>query len=58
MKKQPSTKSVIMYHTANGEVSLRPDYKEENIWATQARIAEIFAIDRSVVTKHINNLFK
>jgi hypothetical protein len=41
-----------------GVVELRADTNKETIWATQAQIAELFDIDRTVVTKHINNILK
>ena len=31
--------------------------KNETVWLTQAQISELFEKDRSVITKHINNLF-
>ncbi len=31
--------------------------EEESVWLTQAQIAALFAVDRSVVTKHLNNIF-
>ncbi|MEI7616342.1 MAG: hypothetical protein WCJ54_06470 [Actinomycetota bacterium] len=32
--------------------------QNENIWLTQAKIAEFFDVDRSVITKHLKNIFK
>jgi len=32
-------------------------YANENIWLTQKRIAELFDVDRSVVTRHLKNIF-
>jgi hypothetical protein len=32
--------------------------RDENIWLTQARIAELFGVERSVVTKHLQNIFQ
>ena len=31
--------------------------RDENIWLTQAKIAELFDTERSVVTKHLQNIF-
>jgi hypothetical protein len=31
--------------------------KDENIWLTQAKIAKLFDVDRSVVAKHLKNVF-
>jgi len=32
--------------------------RDENVWLTQAKIAELFDIDRSVITKHLKNIFE
>ncbi|MBU0661579.1 virulence protein RhuM/Fic/DOC family protein [Patescibacteria group bacterium] len=55
--KQENNKLAI-YQTKDGALELRQDFENETIWATQAQIAFIFGIERSVITKHINNLFK
>lgn len=51
-------KETIIYQTSSGAIEFRGDIKKETIWATQAQIAEVFDIERSVVTKHINNVIK
>ena len=33
-------------------------YKDETVWATQKAIAQLFDVDRSVVTKHLKNIFE
>ena len=53
MKNKP-----IIYQAKNGEIKLRGDFKKDTIWATQKQIAEIFEIERSVITKHIRNIYK
>ncbi len=49
---------VIIYQAKNGAIELREDFEHENIWANQAQIANLFGVERSVITKHINNIFK
>jgi hypothetical protein len=49
---------LVVYQAKSGAIKLRTDATKETIWATQAQIAEIFVVERSVVTKHIRNLFK
>ncbi|MEY4602350.1 MAG: RhuM [Candidatus Parcubacteria bacterium] len=51
-------KEVLIYQAKNGAIEFHGDFKHENIWATQAQIAELFSIDRSVVTKHISSIIK
>lgn len=59
MKKVLNKKNeVVVYQAKTGAIELRGDFGNETIWATQAQIAEIFDIERSVVTKHIGNILK
>lgn len=39
-------------------MELRGDFSHETVWATQAQIADIFSVERSVITKHIRNILK
>ena len=32
--------------------------QDENLWLTQAKIADLFGVERSVVTKHLANIYK
>ena len=48
----------IIFQGKNWEIFLREDIKHETIWANQKQISDIFWIDRTVVTRHINNIFK
>lgn len=57
MKKKTQNK-VIIFQAKNGAIELRGDLAHETIWATQAQIADIFDIERTVATKHIGNIFK
>jgi len=55
--KQDSFTEFLLYTTPNGKVKVEIFLHNENIWLTQARIAELFGVDRSVVTKHLQNIF-
>jgi hypothetical protein len=33
-------------------------FKDDSVWATQAKMAELFQTDRSSITKHIQNIFQ
>jgi len=46
----------IIYN--NGELELKVSVENETIWASINDIAIIFDIDRSVVSRHIKNIFK
>ena len=49
---------LLIYQWKNWEIILKEDSRNETIWANQKQISEVFWIDRTVVTKHINKIFK
>lgn len=49
---------IVIYQAKNGAIELSGDFENETIWATQSQIAQLFNIDQSVVSRHINNLLK
>ena len=56
-KKEKITENQItVYQTHNGKINIEVLYANENIWLPQKRIAELFEVDRSVVTKHLKNI--
>ena len=42
----------------NQSVKLEVNVKEETVWLTQSQMSELFNKDRTVITRHINNIFK
>ena len=58
MKNKKEQKEVIIYQAKDGAIELKGDFKHENIWATQAQIVDLFDIDQSVASRHINNIFR
>ncbi len=46
----------LVYGTDKG-VRLDIRYEGETLWMTQAQIAQLFGVDRSVITKHITNVY-
>ena len=62
MKKKKEEKfnkgEILIYKPSKNEVELRVRFKEEMVWLKQQEIADLFDKDRSVITKHINKIFK
>ncbi len=58
MKKDLKENKVVIYQAKDGAIELRGDFSHETIWATQAEIVRLFDVDQSVVSRHINNIFK
>ena len=48
----------IILYQPDEAVRLDVHLEDETVWLTQAQIAELFQRDRTVITKHINNVFK
>lgn len=51
-------KDNVIYQAKNGAITLKQDASSDMLWASQNHIADIFEIERSVVTKHIRNILK
>ncbi len=56
IKKIPDNQ-IAFYQSLDGSVNIEVLYAEENIWLTQKKMAELFDVDRSVITKHLKNIF-
>ena len=42
----------------NQNIKLEVNMKDETVWLNQMQMAELFDKDRTVITRHINNIFK
>ncbi len=52
------TNSIVIYQTTDGETSIDVKFQDETVWLSQAQMAELFQKDRTVIGRHINNIFK
>jgi prophage maintenance system killer protein len=50
--------SIIIYENKEGQIKLYVHLSDETLWLTQKQISELFQRERSVITKHINNIFQ
>lgn len=48
----------VLYTAPSGEVKIEIYIQNETIWLTQQKIAALFGVDRTVVTKHLKNIFE
>jgi len=51
-------KEFLIYSDENGDVKINVMLINEDLWLTQELIAELFGKDRTVVTRHIKNIFE
>jgi hypothetical protein len=50
--------NILLYQTEDGRTKLEVRLEDESVWLSQEQISELFQRERSVITKHINNIFK
>jgi hypothetical protein len=48
---------IALYAIGDANVYVDVVFRDETFWMTQKAIAELFSAERSVVTKHINNVY-
>lgn len=51
-------REIIFYKDDNGEVKIEVLLKNENLWLTQAKLAELFDVQKPAVSKHLKNIFE
>ena len=49
---------IIIYQTEDGLTKIDVTLENETVWLSQEQMAELFQRDRTVITKHIGNIFK
>lgn len=49
---------VVIYRAKDGRTQLEVSLERETVWLTQKQMAALFATERSVITKHINNVLR
>lgn len=49
---------IIMYQTEDGLTKIDVTLENETVWLSQDQMAELFQRERSVITKHIRNIFE
>ena len=60
MKKEitkPAEGQFFLYRDSAGRVQINALLRDETLWLTQKVMAELFEVERSVITKHIKNIF-
>lgn len=53
-----STAEFLTFVAEGKEQGIQVLYKDETVWATQKAMAVLFDVDRSVITKHLKNIFE
>ena len=58
MAEDEGEKRIEIYQSLSGEVVFDVDTEGETIWATYEQMATIFGVDRTVIVRHINHIYK
>ena len=48
---------IEIYKSPDGNTSIEVQFEKETVWLTQSQITELFQRDRTVISKHISNVF-
>ena len=56
--KQNNFTNFILYTTPNGKVKVEISLRDENLWLTQAKIAELFDVNVPAISTHLNNIYE
>ncbi len=49
---------VVIYMADDGSLQVDVRLQDETVWLSQKLLSALFGVERSVVTKHLNNIFK
>ena len=48
---------IIIYQTQDGKVKKETHFENETVWLNTEQISELFQRDRTVISRHIKNIF-
>ena len=48
----------VVYHADETDQTVNAVVQNDSIWVTQKAMADLFGVDRSVITKHISNIYE
>ena len=48
---------LLIYKDKDGNIVVDAIYRDETLWLTQKGMAKVFDVDRTVITKHLKNIF-
>ena len=56
--RQVQESNLLMYTTEDGLIKIEATFVNDTVWLSVEQMAELFQRDRSVIGKHIRNIFK
>ncbi len=58
MNKKVDLGEIIIYQPDDNTTHFEVRIEDDTVWLTQAQMVDLFGRDRSVITRHVNNIFK
>lgn len=58
MKQIDLNNEIVIYQSEDGKTQLDVKLEGETVWLTQAQMSELFQTDRTVINRHIRNIYK
>lgn len=52
------TSKIEIYKSKNGETLVEVTFEKDTVWLSQSQLSELFGRDRTVIGRHIRNIFK
>jgi hypothetical protein len=49
---------IVLYQSEDGQAALDVHLQDETVWLIQAQMEKLFQRDQSVISRHVNNIFK
>jgi len=56
--KQKKKNEVVIFQMKGGAIEIKKDLNANTIWASQSDIVSLYEKDQSVISRHINSIFK
>jgi hypothetical protein len=56
-EESPDKGEIILYRSPDGKAEMDVRLEGETLWLTQKQLSELFQTERSVITKHMRNIF-
>ena len=53
-----SNKQIVKYNSVDGSTEIEVNVSNETVWLTLNDLVKLFERDKSVISKHISNVFK
>lgn len=58
MNTEGTFEKVVIYQSKTKDIELNVNFLNDMVWLSQEQMTKLFGRDRTVITKHINNVFR